>query len=97
MARSHLGISEDDVVREAYRDLSRKVHPDKGGSSDDQKKLNEAYQSWCDAADSKSVHGGSRKAGATAPKRSGRSFFNEFRCRQKDRSREMFLARAPKN
>ena len=42
--------SREEVVRTAYRALSRKVHPDKGGSQDDQKKLNESYQSWCDAA-----------------------------------------------
>ena len=31
-------------VRQAYRALSRKVHPDRGGTGEDQQKLNAAYE-----------------------------------------------------
>ena len=31
--------SDDSEVRKAYRKVSRKVHPDRGGSAEDQKKL----------------------------------------------------------
>ena len=33
-------------VRQAYRALSRKVHPDRGGTGEDQQKLNAAYEKW---------------------------------------------------
>ena len=49
--------SKDDVVRKAYRTLALKVHPDKGGKEEDQKKLNAAYASWCEAARAKSGQG----------------------------------------
>ena len=40
--------SGDADVSKAYRALSKKVHPDKGGKTEDQKKLNNAYSdpSW---------------------------------------------------
>ena len=38
--------SEDDAVAKAYRTLSRKVHLDKGGDPEDQKKLNAHYEDW---------------------------------------------------
>ena len=40
---------EDSVLRKAYRALSRKVRPDKGGQQDHQQKLNAAYEAWCEA------------------------------------------------
>ena len=30
--------------------MSAKVHPDKGGNAEDQKKLNATYKEWCDVA-----------------------------------------------
>ena len=39
--------SPDEEVRKAYRTLSRKVHPDKGGQKGEQEKLNAAYEEWC--------------------------------------------------
>ena len=42
--------SADAEVRKAYRTVSKKAHPDKGGSAEDQKKLNATYKDWCDAA-----------------------------------------------
>jgi hypothetical protein len=38
--------SKDDVLRKAYRKLSVKVHPDKGGKSEEQAFLNGAYEAW---------------------------------------------------
>ena len=38
--------SGDAVVRKSYRTLSGSVHPDRGGSADDQTKLNVAYNIW---------------------------------------------------
>jgi hypothetical protein len=42
--------SIDGDVRKAYRTVSKKAHPDKGGNLEDQKRLNGAYKEWCDAA-----------------------------------------------
>ena len=42
--------SADAEVRKAYRAVSAKVHPDKGGNAEDQKKLNATYKEWCDVA-----------------------------------------------
>ena len=41
--------STDTDVSKAYRTLSRKVHPDRGGNTQDQAKLNNAYDVWQDA------------------------------------------------
>ena len=41
--------SPDPAVSTAYRSVSRKVHPDRGGDEEDQKKLNCAHDDWCDA------------------------------------------------
>ena len=38
--------SADTAVRSAYRKVSRKVHPDHGGKTEDQQKLNDAYSQW---------------------------------------------------
>ena len=53
----------DDVLRKAYRTLSRKVHPDKGGNEDDQKKLNGAYKAWCEALSQKPAQGRPDRSG----------------------------------
>ena len=42
--------SSDAVIRKAYRTMSLKTHPDKGGAEEDQQNLNNAYQAWCEAA-----------------------------------------------
>ena len=42
--------SSDAVIRKAYRTMSLKTHPDKGGAEEDQRNLNNAYQAWCEAA-----------------------------------------------
>ena len=55
--------SKDDLVRKAYRTVSLKVHPDKGGKEEDQRKLNGAYDSWCEAARAKSGQGRPKKQG----------------------------------
>ena len=41
--------STDADVRKAYRAVSKKVHPDKGGKTEDQEKLNLAFGTWEDA------------------------------------------------
>ena len=41
--------SSDAVIRKAYRTMSLKTHPDKGGAEEDQQNLNNAYQAWCEA------------------------------------------------
>ena len=40
--------SSDECLKRAYKRLSLKVHPDKGGSSADQQQLNDAYGAWID-------------------------------------------------
>ena len=49
--------SDDAVVKRAFRQASRKVHPDHGGSTADQQRLNGAYESWCEAGRNKSQRG----------------------------------------
>ena len=49
--------SPDAVVKRAYRTLSKKVHPDHGGSTADQQRLNAAYEAWCEALRDKSDRG----------------------------------------
>ena len=38
--------SSDQEVKSAYRKLSKKTHPDKGGREADQMRLNIAYEKW---------------------------------------------------
>jgi len=38
--------SADSVVRSAYRKVSRRTHPDRGGDAQDQVALNNAYNAW---------------------------------------------------
>ena len=38
--------SDDAEVRKSYRTVSRRVHPDRGGFAEGQKKLNVAYGNW---------------------------------------------------
>ena len=49
--------SEDAVVKRAYRQASRKVNRDHGGSIADQQRLNGAYEAWCEAGRSKGPRG----------------------------------------
>ena len=53
--------SLDADLRKAYRTVSKKVHPDRGGDTEDQKRLNVAYREWCDTAFKKT--GGKTKGG----------------------------------
>ena len=46
--------STDTDVRKAYRAVSRNVHPDRGGNTEDQKRLNVTYGDWCNATSVKS-------------------------------------------
>ena len=50
--------SDDAEVRTSYKKVSRRVHPDRGGSADDQKKLNFAYGNWEKAAREAKSHRG---------------------------------------
>ena len=51
--------SEDAGVRRAYRNVSRRAHPDRGGKVEDQKKLNAAHDAWQEALRAhKGRHGG---------------------------------------
>ena len=36
----------DQVIKRAYHTTSKRTHPDKGGSTEDQKRLNLAYEAW---------------------------------------------------
>ena len=38
--------SSDAVIRKAYRTMSLKTHPDKGGAEEDQQNLNNAYNAY---------------------------------------------------
>ena len=44
----HLNSSQDEI-KKAYRKLSLKHHPDRGGDSEEFKKINEAYSTLSDA------------------------------------------------
>lgn len=47
----HVSVTRDAPdaeVRKAYRTMSRKAHPDRGGNVEDMKRLNAAYKEWCD-------------------------------------------------
>ena len=52
--------SSDQEVTSAYRKLSKKVHPDKGGLEADQKRLNNAYEKWRKEVRKAPGHGGAR-------------------------------------
>ena len=43
--------SPDKVVIESFKKVSRKIHPDKGGSTSDAQKLNNARDEWEKASD----------------------------------------------
>ena len=48
-----MGVTRDSTeaeIRKAYCALSRKVHPDQEGDTEDQKRFNIACGDWCDAA-----------------------------------------------
>ena len=56
-----LAVTRDSVDQEitsAYRKLSRRVHPDKGGSVADQKRLNSAHDAWKEERARAAGHGG---------------------------------------
>ena len=49
--------SADTAITKAYRALSRKVHPDKGGRAGDQTRLNAAHDVWVDALKNRAARG----------------------------------------
>ena len=55
--------STDTDVRKAYRAVSRNVHPDRGGNTEDQKRLNVTYGDWCNANSVKPKPKGKTKKG----------------------------------
>ena len=58
--------SRDAEVAKAYRKLSLKVHPDRGGSVQDQARLNAAHDAWKDAAKEKQPVGKPKKGSERA-------------------------------
>ena len=64
--------SGDDVLKAAYRTVSRKAHPDRGGKGEDQQKLNDAYEKWCLLAKGKTSKRGPRKGAAPQTKPNAR-------------------------
>ena len=49
--------SVDTAITKAYRSLSRKVHPDKGGRPGDQTRLNAAHDVWTDVLKNRETRG----------------------------------------
>ena len=64
--------SPDTEVSKAYRALSRRVHPDRGGSGEDQKKLNAAHDAWKDALRARKPPGRPRENNARQTPRPGK-------------------------
>ena len=52
--------SSDQEVKSAYRKLSKRTHPDKGGREADQKRLNSAYERWQQEVQKAPGRGGAR-------------------------------------
>ena len=63
--------SPDPAVRTAYRKVSVKAHPDRGGDADHQRQLNAAYSAWEAAAKAKQAHGGKGRKGKAAKEKGG--------------------------
>ena len=59
----------DDAIKRAYKRLSLKVHPDHGGKSEDQQRLNDSCIAWQDAVEQERPRG----RPATRPLRPSRS------------------------
>ena len=60
-----LNLSRDspaEQIRNAYRQVSRKAHPDRGGDPEEQKALNNAHDAWSAAAKQKQKHGGDKRS-----------------------------------
>ena len=57
----------DDALRKAYKKLLLKVHPDKGGQAEDQKKLNIAHDDWVEAVKGKPGRGRGAQGARTKP------------------------------
>ena len=58
--------SSDKDVTVAFRKLSRRVHPDKGGCTADQQRLNAAYADWQRESRNAPGRGGCRKPSSQA-------------------------------
>ena len=61
---------DDNALRKAYRTMSLKVHPDRGGDNSHQTQLNVKYEAWCNAKSDKSGPGRPRGKAAPCPKAS---------------------------
>ena len=85
--------SSDEDVRRAYRKLSKKCHPDKGGKREHQQSLNAALDTW-EGAKKATKEKAAQKASETARRQGergpdvaavvlsrGRNFTKEFRFR----------------
>ena len=76
--------SSDADVKKAFRKLSKKTHPDHGGSTADQQRLNSAYEDWCKAVQEKGSRGRPSKEDrihvAPPPKSNSRANVFTFRC-----------------
>ena len=60
--------SSDAAVKKAYHQASRRVHPDRGGHTADQQRLNGAYEAWCEVSRARGCQGRpSASAGLASP------------------------------
>ena len=50
--------SPDKVVMESFKKVAKKVHPDKGGATEDAQKLNEAREAWDNVPKREGAEGG---------------------------------------
>ena len=60
--------SDDNDVKRAFRKVSAKVHPDKGGATADFQSLNAARDAWLQAARAKTTDKGSGSASSSSAK-----------------------------
>ena len=63
--------SADEDVRAAYKKVSRKCHPDRGGNHEHQLELNVAHDAWQDARKSAEANRARAKKDATASSSGG--------------------------
>ena len=59
----------DDAIKRPFKRLSLKVHPDRGGKTEDQQRLNDAYRAWNDASKHAHPAGRPQETSATRPEK----------------------------